>query len=130
MAIIDNGKIIEQGNVVDVILHPKESLTRRLIIEEETHNYLEQVKSFYKFMKNENNYLILISFVGDKTFKPVLDTVSKDSGISFSILRGELDHIKKMPFEQLLLEISGTKDQLQKAFCVLDEFGIHYEVLE
>ena len=129
VAVIDNGKIIEQGNVVDVILHPKQNLTRKLIIEEEVHNYLEQVESFYKFTKDESNHLILISFVGDTTFDPILDRVSKESGIVFSLLRGELDHMKKMPFGQLLLEISGTQDQLQKAFLILGNAGTHYEVL-
>ena len=112
VAVIDSGKIIEQGNVVDVMLHPKQDLTRRLIIEEETHNYL-----------------ILISFVGDKTFEPVLELVSKGSGIGFSILRGQLDRIKKMPFGQLLLEINGSKEQLQIAFSILDDLGAHCEVL-
>ena len=129
VAVIDSGKIIEQGNVVDVMLHPKQDLTRRLIIEEETHNYLEQVESFYKFTKTESNHLILISFVGDKTFEPVLELVSKGSGIGFSILRGQLDRIKKMPFGQLLLEINGSKEQLQIAFSILDDLGAHCEVL-
>ena len=129
VAVIDNGRIIEQGNAVDVILHPKQELTRRLIIEEETHSYLKQVENFYKFIKRDDNHLMLISFVGDKTFDPVLDTVSRSSGIHFSILRGELDHIKRMPFGQLLLEISGTKEQLSKAFSILSEIGAHYEVL-
>ncbi len=129
VAVIDNGRIIEHGNAVDVILHPKQELTRRLIIEEETHSYLKQVENFYKFIKRNDNHLMLISFVGDKTFDPVLDTVSRSSGIHFSILRGQLDHIKRMPFGQLLLEISGTTEQLNKAFSILSEIGAHYEVL-
>ncbi len=97
VAVIDEGRIIEAGKTVDIILHPKEELTRKLILEEETSKYLEQVSDYYRFEKTNNNHLIVLSFIGDNTFEPILNTIFKESGIGFSILRGELGRIKKMP---------------------------------
>lgn len=146
VAVIDNGKIIEIGNTIDVVLHPKEQLTRKLILEEDTHKYLEQVNDFYKFNKdssgdlNTNNgsdlnahfnaHLLVMSFIGNQTFDPVLSRVSQQTGVNFSILRGELGHIKKMPFGQLLLEVSGDTPNLNSALLLLDTLNVNYEIIQ
>ena len=129
VAVIDNGTIIECSNTVDVILHPIHKLTRKLIIEEEFNKYLEQVSEFYKFHKTETNHLVIISFFGEQTFQPVLNRISNHSGMMFSILKGELGRIKNTPFGQMLIELKGDNSQLQKAFEVLHEVGLSYEVL-
>lgn len=129
VAVIDHGKIIEMGRAVDVVLHPKEELTRKLIIEEETFKYLEQVSDFYKFRKHETNHLLMISFIGDKTFDPILSEITKKTNVVCTILRGELGRIKRMPFGQLLVEISGTPNELKDAFVILDRKELHYEII-
>jgi D-methionine transport system ATP-binding protein len=130
VAVLDHGKIVEQGQAFDILLHPKNNLTRKLVLEEETENYLKQIEAFYKFEKSDNNHLMLLSFVGNNAFEPILDRVSKESMANFSILRGSLDRIKKMPFGQLLIEISGTKENLDKAFIILKEFNVNFEVIK
>ncbi len=129
VAVIDGGKIIEIGSTVNVMLHPREALTRKLILEEETDKYLEQVMDFYKFHKTANTHLIVISFIGESTFDPILSKISLDSGVIFSILRGELGRIKKMPFGQLLLEMNGDVSQLKTAFMLLESLKVHYEII-
>lgn len=129
VAVIDNGVIVECGSAVDVILHPRHELTRKLIIEEESHRYLEQVSDFYKFDKTDNNHLVIISFIGNTVFEPVLSRISHESGITFSILRGELGRIKKMPFGQMLVEVRGAQAQLGDAFTILKRLNIHYELV-
>mgnify|MGYP000550028822 CR=1 FL=1 len=129
VAVIDGGKIIEQGNTFDILLHPKQPLTRKLIIEEESDKYLEQVRHFYKFEKSSNKHILLLSFIGEATYQPILTTISKGSDIQFSILRGELGRIKKMPFGQLLIEFEGDEHQLAKAGKIMCELNVHYEIL-
>lgn len=129
VAVIDGGRIIEQGNAFDILLHPKQPLTRKLIIEEESDKYLEQVKHFYKFEKSSNKHILLLSFIGEATYQPILTTISKGADIQFSILRGELGRIKKMPFGQLLIEFEGDEQQLLKAGKIMHELNVHYEIL-
>lgn len=129
VAVIDAGKIIEQGTAVNVLLHPKEQLTRKLIIEEEYEQYLKQVSNFYSFEKNDNTHMLLISFVGDTTFKPILSTISKHANVELSILRGELGRIKNMPFGQLLIEFKGSQEELEKAKSTIKSMDVHYEII-
>ncbi|MBY0379850.1 MAG: ATP-binding cassette domain-containing protein [Burkholderiales bacterium] len=129
VAVIDSGKFVEIGNTIDIILHPKADITRRLILEEETEKYLEQVINFYQFHKTQNTHLLIVSFIGEATFAPILSNVSLACGVVFSILRGKLGRIKKTPCGQLLLEMNGDISQLSKAFSMLDSMSIHYETI-
>ncbi len=129
VAVIDGGKIVEQGNAFDVLLHPKQSITRKLIIEEESEKYLEQVSEYYQFDKNEGKHLLLLSFVGEKTYLPLLNMISRGAHVDFSILRGELGRIKTMPFGQLLVEFEGHEGSLEKAIKIMNELGVHYEII-
>ncbi len=129
VAVIDGGSIIEQGKTLDIILHPKKEITRKLILEEEVDKYLSDVMDFYKFHKTDNTHLILVSFIGQTTFEPFLSKISLDSGVLFSILKGELGRIKYMPFGQLLLEMNGDIHQVNKAFTLLKNSNIHYEII-
>lgn len=129
VAVIDGGKIIEQGDAVQVLLHPKQALTRKLIIEEESDKYLEKVKHFYQFEKNSNKHILLLSFVGENTYQPVLSTISREANVEFSILRGELGRIKHMPFGQLLIEFEGDEGSLDKAKSIIKSMGVHYEIV-
>lgn len=129
VAVLNEGQIIECGNTVDIILHPKHSLTRKLIIEEESSKYLEQVSEFYKFNKTDNSHLVLISFIGNNAFEPVLNTIAVETGVKFSILRGELGRIKKTPFGQMLFELRGSIEQFNQAKALLTNLKIHYEII-
>lgn len=128
VAVFESGKIVEQGQTLDILLHPKNNLTRKLVLEEENEIYLKQIEEFYKFEKN-NNHLVLLSFIGNSAFEPILDRVSKESTASVSILRGSLGRIKKMPFGQLLIEISGSEESLDRAFKILQGFNVNFEVI-
>ena len=130
VVVIDAGNIVEQGNAVDLILHPKREITRKLILKEETDKYLAQVLDFYQFHKSERSQLVMLSFIGEATFDPILSTLSLNSGVVFSILHGELGRIKRMPFGQLLVEITGELSQLKAAFTMLNNANIHYEIIE
>jgi D-methionine transport system ATP-binding protein len=129
VAVIDKGVIVESGTTVDVILHPKHELTRKLIIEEESHRYLEQVSDFYKFDKTDNSHLVVISFIGNTAFDPILGQISHELDITFSILRGELGRIKKMPFGQMLVEVRGSVSQLDNALKIFKQLNVHYELI-
>lgn len=128
--VLDHGHIVESGKISDVLLHPKASLTRKLVLEEEVDKYLEEVNTFYQFHKTENTHLLMITYIGQKVFEPILSNLTKYFNLEFSILRGELGRFKNMPFGQLLLEINGDLNQLNKAFSYLISENIHYEIIK
>ncbi|MEN9390778.1 MAG: hypothetical protein RL017_75, partial [Pseudomonadota bacterium] len=46
-----------------------------------------------------------------------------------SILHGELDRIKNIPYGQLLVEIKGDKSQMSNCLNALEALNVHYKII-
>lgn len=129
VAVINQGEIVECDSTTNIILHPKHELTKSLVREEGVNKYLELISNFYQFNKGTNNHLLMLYFIGEQTFSPVLSQIIHQAQLEFSILKGEIGRIKNTPFGQLLIEVVGKEEDFSKAFSILNQLNIYYEIL-
>jgi D-methionine transport system ATP-binding protein len=129
VAVLDSGIIVENKKTIDLILHPEHELTKNLIIEEESTKFLEEVEEYYKFEKNTSNSLVLITFVGEQTFQPILSQISREHNTVISILHGDLRRIKNTPYGQLLVEIKGGQTEMLNCLNALQTLQVHYRII-
>jgi D-methionine transport system ATP-binding protein len=123
VAVLDAGRIVEQGTVADVFLHPKHATTQRFVREalpEEAAG--EQVP-----YQNVPGRIMRLSFRGDATWSPTLGRVTRETGIDFNILAGRIDRIKDLPYGQLTLAMHGPN--VDAALQALRAAGIEVEEL-
>jgi D-methionine transport system ATP-binding protein len=121
VAVLDAGRIVEQGTVADVFLHPKHPTTQRFVSEalpEEAAG--EQVP-----YKDVPGRIMRLSFRGEATWSPTLGRVTRETGIDFNILAGRIDRIKNLPYGQLTLAMQG--DNVDAALQILRASGIEVE---
>ncbi|UOF92714.1 ATP-binding cassette domain-containing protein [Fodinisporobacter ferrooxydans] len=125
VAVIDNGIIVEQGNVNEVFLHPEHQVTKE---------FLEQVwdeTGLSDFpIAEERQVLIRCSFFGDIAYEPILADILPRCKINFSILQGTLSHMKKRPFGRIAILLSGENDDIHAGIRQLQEKGIAVEVIQ
>lgn len=112
IAVIDAGRIVEEGAVANVFLHPKHPTTRRLVLQAERIDEEEQYEDF----AHVPGRVVRITFQGDMTYRPMLGEVARATGVDFSILAGRIDRIRETPYGQLTLAFTGAKtdDALQR----------------
>ncbi len=77
--------------------------------------------------KAEGRILRLTFKGGESTYKPLLGSVARESGVDFSILSGRIDHIKDTPYGQLTLSLVGG--DLEVAMKALEAAEVHVEVV-
>lgn len=123
VAVMDAGKIVEQGAVADVFLHPKHPTTRRFVQEDEQVDEGEQRDDF----AHVQGRIVRLTFQGDATYAPLLGTVARETGVDYSILAGRIDRIKDTPYGQLTLAITGG--DMEAAFAAFTVADVHMEVL-
>lgn len=106
VAVIDAGAIVESGDVLEVFLHPKHSVTQSLLTESgiETEAWRDHIHSGV-------GRVVRLSFRGETIAQPLLSQVSREFGVDFSILQGTVGHIKAMPYGQLVVALSGATPQ-------------------
>lgn len=123
VAVMDGGAIVEQGPVTDVFLHPKHPTTQRFVLEDEAVDEGEQRDDF----AHVPGRILRLTFQGEATYKPLLGTVARETGVDFSILSGRIDRIKDTPYGQLTLALVGG--DMAAALAHLDAADVHVEVL-
>jgi len=123
VAVLDAGHLVEHGPVAEVFLHPKHPTTRRFVHESEA---IDE-GALHEDMAHVEGRLLRLTFTGEGTYQPLLGQVARETGIDYSILTGRIDRIKRLPYGQLTLAVSGENtDQAIKRFAAA---GVHIEEL-
>ena len=125
VAILEGGKVIEEGSVVDVCAYPKTETARSFfkIVDTELSN------SAYSAALREGGLLLKATFVGESTPDPFMSECVKRFGVSISILSGNIQEIGETLIGCLVIKISGEEASVQSALDYMHEYKIQTEVL-
>lgn len=122
VAIMSEGKIVEEGSVHHIFSDPQNDITKEFI------SYVhQQSDTEFKYSKNKGNTILKLKFIGTATKDPILSKVIRASNVDISVLGGTIEELSTMQVGHLYLELSG-EDQ-EKAIEYLKEFDVKVEVL-
>jgi len=107
VAVMHAGKIIEMGDVIDVFLHPKHSVTQQFLRESEDAIEAEVFEG-----ETPKGKLIYIQYSGNVTYEPILYNAVKQTNVAFTILQGKIAKMKHIPYGQLLIELQGESQEI------------------
>lgn len=131
VAVIENGKIIEQGNVIDIFTKPQAATTREFISSIINHDLPEILAdiSFSPVPLPDSNLVLRLSFFGHSTEEPIIASMIRRFNVDASILYGNIDHIQGTPFGTLIIELSGAQNNIQNALNYLQTKDLGIEVI-
>lgn len=130
VAVIDDGKIVEEGLVSDVFYKPKEEITKRFLKQ----TAFSSEKSADKNLKNwketfVNGHIVKLTF-DDKHFsEPIVTKVAKETSVTINVIQGKIDRIKTGNIGTLYVQILGEADNINQAIEKLNSENINVEVL-
>ncbi|MEG6523207.1 methionine ABC transporter ATP-binding protein [Desulfotomaculum sp. 1211_IL3151] len=128
VAVIEKGKIIEAGLVIDVFTQPQHPTTRRFVQTIINTDVPDKVKE--RLLEKGEGQIIRVSFIGDTTDEPVISTLVKQFDVDVNILYGNIDQIQDTAFGMLIIECMGSHISCQKAVTYLQKQGLRIEVLK
>lgn len=121
VVVLDSGRIVESGNVVDVFLQPQHAVTQALV--KQSHAFEEEIDLA---SRQFDGTLVQLTFIGDVTYEPIVTNIAASSSAEITILQGLVSRIKDTPYGQLLIEIKGSDEEVAKVFRHFDDRKIHY----
>ena len=131
VAVIDKGRLIEQGTVSEIFSNPKTELAQEFIsstfhitLPEE---YLENLSDTPKHAKSYP--IIKFEFTGRSVDAPLLSQASKKFGVELSILTSQIDNAGGVKFGFTIAEVEGDEDAITQAKVYLMENNVRVEVL-
>jgi len=130
VAIIGDGKLVENGKVGDIFAHPKTELAREFIRSTLDLSIPADYKERLQATRVENSYpLIRLEFTGSSVDAPVISHVAREFNIDISILSSNMDYVGGVKFGLMLAEFIGSEACADKAIQYLKEQKIELEVL-
>jgi D-methionine transport system ATP-binding protein len=123
MAVMQDGKIIEEGNVYDVFANPKQLLTKDFV------NSILQFDLPERLLEERNGKIIKIYFQGAIAEQSVISDVFQKFKVRGNILHGKIEYIQDIPLGIFIMEISGDKNELDRAIDYIASRTRNLEVI-
>lgn len=113
VAVMDQGKVVEQGSVEDILIHPKHLVTNTLLKSLFGHDLPNKLANIIsKQPSKQSDIIIRLVFSGIAANKPLIAEVINKFNISVNIIAGGLDHIRETAFGSLTISIPYNPKQI------------------
>lgn len=131
VAVMENGNVVEEGEVFSIFANPKEPVTRDFI---RTTSNLQKIEELI----HENSpvtqlkpgeMILRLSYVQKNVSEPLISTVSRTFGIDLNIIFSDIEIVQDAPIGGTVAIISGEREEIKKAIQYLTEKNVGVEVI-
>ncbi|MFG6655995.1 methionine ABC transporter ATP-binding protein [Scandinavium sp. M-37] len=128
VAVMENGRVVEEGEVIRVFTHPQQPITQQFV--RQVSQYADD-EAFNPALANDlQGSVIKLTFTGHSTHQPVVGELTLRYGLPFNILHGKMTQTAHGVFGQLWLHVVATDEQLNNILADLQHSDIDGEVIK
>ncbi|WP_017726356.1 methionine ABC transporter ATP-binding protein [Halalkalibacterium ligniniphilum] len=128
VAVMEAGKVVEQGPVLNVFRKPKEQMTKEFVKQvtepEETKETIQHL-----ITENPNGKVVQLTFVGDEAERPLITDLIRTFDIEVNILQGKITKTQEGSYGALFVNLTGNKALIEQAIAFIREKGVEVEVV-
>lgn len=119
VAVMEKGKVIEQGEVYEVFTKPKQKTTKNFI----RSIWSDQLSpSLLKRLKEEHSrHIYQLIFRGEDSTKPIIYQTIYRHNLGFNIIYGSIHELQNQLFGNLIVELIGVEHMVEKAIKDLEK---------
>lgn len=129
VAVMENGRIVEEGPVIDVFTRPQQPITQQFV--KQVSQYQETEKSFNPLLAQHlPGAIFKLTFVGVQTHQAVISDVILRYKVSINILHGKITQTLNGSFGELYIHADGNDLQIDSMLKSLKEQQIAAEVIK
>lgn len=129
VAVMEQGKIVEQGTVLDVFGRPRERVTRdfvhSVIHDQIPAGILDMVR-----LESRNQRVERLKFVGNSVKKPIISQICKIDGVEVNILCANVQEVQDSVMCVFVLQLIGSDACIMEAEQQIDGAEIIRERVE
>lgn len=126
VAIMENGCVVEQGDVLNVFRNPSHAVTKRfvkqVVNEEESINTLENLSH-----QLPEGKIVLLKYFKDKAEQPFITNVIRQYDVDINIIHGKVVQTQDGGYGSLYIQLTGN--DIHPALNYLKEAGVEIEVM-
>ena len=132
VAIMEDGRVEEEGQILDVFSSPKKKVTKDFIDSTSSINkiydLIEENNPIVSLKKGES--LIILHYTAGNTEKPLISDISRQYNVNSNIVFGNIEIIQNSPLGSLVVILSGNEADIQNTILFLRDNNVKVEVLK
>lgn len=129
VAVLDKGKIVEQGDVYSVFVDPKTPLTKKFIATTSKLNLPDEVLNSNLLKLHDNDLLVKVTYISSKAIEPLISAISRKFNVDANIIVGDIKILRGKPLGGLVIILSGKQSDVSGALSYIKEKQVRTEVL-
>lgn len=114
VAIMENGEVIEMGDVSDIFSNPKTSTAKDFI----SHIRLNDEDEILPILDSKGK-VVHLGFNGEKAKSPIVSRMIKETGVDVNILSGNINRSITSNVGNLIVEILGESEEIEQSINFL-----------
>ena len=131
VAVMDHGKVVEEGLVFSVFATPKEPITRDFI---KTTSNLQKIEELIAdgspvVALKPGERIVRLSYVERNPSEPLISLITQKFGITLNIIFADVEIVQNAPIGGTVAIFSGDSGQIDAALAYLKEKNVGVEVI-
>lgn len=122
VAVMEKGRIIEQGNLVDIFANPKQETTnnfvRTVVHDKVPESILKQ------FKKIEENKLLELKFIGNNAKQAIMADASRENNVDINVLYANFTELQKDILGYITVEAKGERENINNVIKYMEDRGV------
>lgn len=128
VAVMENGRVIEQGQVSQVFENPQHEVTRRFVKDDLNEDFEESLDALEPL--DNNAYIVRLNFNAENTTQPIVSYITKTHQIDVNILEADIKNTRNGTLGFLVIYIPFISSENFEDFkSNLNEKHVNVEVL-
>ena len=128
VAVMEGGKVVEQGSVLEIFKDPEQPITKRFVQQmtepEETRETIQHL-----FEQIESGQVIQLTFTGEGTEQPLITDLIRNFDVTVNILQGKISQTQDGSYGNLFIHIDGEDPVIADAIQFIKSHQVSVEVI-
>ena len=130
VAVMENGHVVEEGDVYEVFSNPQQPITRKFVNTSSGMGQIELLIRENSSVINSDGTLIQCTFSKDSVGEALVSDVSRRFGVDMNIILGNVELLRGTPLGGLVVLVGGKPEKRQAAIEYLRSNDVRVEVIE
>ena len=119
IAVMSDGKIIEENEAYEIFASPREAITKNLV--------KSQIEIPEEIIHSARGKVLKLTYKGEKSVEPIIAYTNKKFDVVLNILHGHIEYIQGKPIGTLVVSLDGEREAIKEA---LEYMSRHIEKIE
>lgn len=115
VAVMDQGTVVEQGNVLELFASPQTETARNFVKSVIRDDIPPSVYQALKAKRGKSR-IYQIHFVGENSGQQMVSQLAKRFQMEVNVLFGNITELQGVPFGNLIVELGGTEADIARAY--------------